>query len=139
MKLLFDRLLDNTTRGLEKNLDLTWRRNQVLGGNVANAETPQYRAKDLNFAGELQRAFGNVPQQDQAFMKTNAKHLDVLNNSSARVTNDLSGATKPDGNNVDIDIQMGQMAINSGKYSAATRYLRKKLGMLKLAIREART
>ncbi len=137
MKLLLDRMLDSTTRGLEKNLDLTQRRNTLIAGNVANAETPGFRAKDLNFAGELARAMGKDPGQE--LKKTNARHLDTTSDSSSRVVDDLSGTTRADGNNVDIDLQMGRLAYNSGKYSAATRFLRKKLGMLKFAIREARS
>ena len=136
MKLL-DGILDNTTRGLEKSLDLTLRRNTLIAGNVANTETPGYRAKDINFAGELERAMGEQPGKE--LKKTDARHLDTTSDSSSRVVDDYSGATRADGNNVDIDLQMGRLAYNSGKYSAATRFLRKKLGMLKFAIREARS
>ena len=110
-------------------------RQRLIAHNIANAETPQYRAKDLNFAGELQRAFQS--QSSSSVMKTNTKHMDTTLNGSSHLEADLSGVTKPDGNNVDIDIQMGQLALNSGKYSSAARYLRKQLGMLKFAIREA--
>ncbi len=133
MKVFFDRLMDSTITGLEKTLDLRFRRNEAISSNIANAETPQYRATDLNFAGELDRAFGKSTDD---MMQTNSKHLDVASNSAAHLEEDYSGATKADGNNVDIDIQMGRLAYNSGGYGAATRMLRKKLGMIKLAIRE---
>ena len=135
MKVLFDRLLDSTVGGLEKSLDLHYRRNEAIASNIANAETPQYRAVELNFAGELARAFGDSSGEN--IKKTNAQHLDLDANSGAHLEQDFSGATKADGNNVDIDIQMGRLAFNSGKFGAATRMLRKKLGMLKLAIRES--
>ncbi len=134
MKLSLDGILDRTIPGLEKAMDLTWRRNETIASNIANAETPQYRAKDLNFAGELDRAFKS--QNPSSIMKTDSKHLDTTLNGSAHIEQDFSGVTKPDGNNVDIDIQMGQLSLNSGKYSSAARFLRKQLGMLKFAIRE---
>jgi len=134
MKLFVNSFVDPTIRGLEKAMDLQFRRNEAIASNIANAETPQYRASELNFAGELDRAFnkntGNIKM-------TNQKHMDLSANSGAHLEEDYSGATKPDGNNVDIDIQMGRLALTSGKYAGAARMLRKKLGMLKFAIRDA--
>jgi flagellar basal-body rod protein FlgB len=129
-----DRFFDRTLTGLHKAMDLTWRRNEAIVSNVANAETPQYRAVDLNFGGELARAFG---ESSESIARTSSKHLDVSTDSASHLASDLSGATKPDGNNVDIDIQMGRLAYNSGQYSMATDAYRKKLGLLKFAIREA--
>ena len=120
--------------GLEKALDLTWRRNDAISSNIANAETPGYRAADLNFGQELDRAFG---ASQQSLMKTDAQHLDITTQSGAHLSPDLSGATKADGNNVDLDIQMGQLAYNKGKYAMASGMLRKKLGMLAQAIKVA--
>jgi flagellar basal-body rod protein FlgB len=131
MKAMFDR----TIPALEKSLDLSWRRNEAITSNVANAETPGYRAVDMNFAGELERAFqAGAPSQ---LKKTDSKHMDVMSNGKAFVTEDLSGATRPDGNNVDIDVQMGKMVYNQGKYSMGASLIRKKLHMMRTAIRFA--
>ena len=130
---LIDKIYDNTFPGLEKALDLSWRRNQVISANIANAETPQYRAADLNFAGELERAYG---QQAESLMRTNSQHLDITSNSSAHLIPDLAGATKGDGNNVDLDIEMGQLAFNSGKYTTTAALLRKKTTILKFLMRD---
>ena len=129
-----EKIMDRTYPGLQKALDLTWKRNQAITSNISNAETPQYRAVDVNFAGELERAFGASTDE---LVKTNTKHLDVGSAEMSHYVQDYSGATKPDGNNVDIDIQMGQLAFNSGKYSMATSLLRKKLTILKMVVRDA--
>lgn len=130
-----DKIFDNTVPGLTKAMDLTWRRHEAITSNIANAETPQYRAVDVNFEHELQAAFG----QDSAVLKkTDARHIDEIGSQPAHVTADLSGATKADGNNVDIDIQMGKLAMNSGQYSIATNLMRKKLGVLRRIISESR-
>jgi flagellar basal-body rod protein FlgB len=39
-------------------MDLSWRKNETIVSNIANAETPQYRAVKLDFGSELDRAFG---------------------------------------------------------------------------------
>jgi len=116
-----------------KSLELNWRRNETLVSNVSNAETPQYRAVDLNFAGELDRAFQHSPKQ---LALTNSKHMDLTTATGAHLVNDFSGMTKGDGNNVDLEIQMGTIAYTSGKYALATTILRKQLQILRTAIRQ---
>lgn len=132
---IVDKIFDNTLPGLSKAMDLTWRRNQAITSNIANAETPQYRAVDVNFERELETAFGN-PGKD--LKKTDARHMDASGTQQAHLMSDNTGATKADGNNVDIDIQMGKLAYNSGQYSIATNLMRKKLGVLRRLISESR-
>ena len=127
-------LFNNTFRGTERLLDLTYRRNEALTSNIANAETPGYRASDLNFAKELEKAFG---QKEEALARTNQKHLVGSQlDQNAHLVPDLSGATKSDGNNVDIDIQMGRLAFNSGQYTMAANLMRKQFQIMLYAIRE---
>ena len=134
MKIINDFLYDSTFKGLQKSLDLTWRRNEAISSNVANAETPQYRAVDVNFAQELERAFN---QSTDPITKTDSKHMDLSSSSIAHLTPDFSGATKPDGNNVDIDLQMGRLAFNSSKYSTSAAIIRKKFEVVMNAIRQS--
>lgn len=132
---IVDKIFDNTLPGLTKAMDLTWQRNQAITSNIANAETPQYRAVDVNFERELESAFGDTSGE---LVKTDAQHIDASGTQPAHLTADVSGATKADGNNVDIDIQMGKLAYNSGQYSIATNLMRKKLGVLRRIIAESR-
>lgn len=134
MKILSDKLFDQTFEGIHKSLELTWRRNEAINSNIANAETPKYRAVDLNFADELERAFNN---KSGTMLRTDSKHMDVSSSELAHLSPDYSGVTKPDGNNVDIDIQMGRLAYNSSKYSMGTSLLRKKFQTLMTAIRQS--
>ena len=46
---LLDTLFDRSVTGLSRTMDLTWKRNQALSANIANAETPLYRAIDVSF------------------------------------------------------------------------------------------
>ena len=130
-----DKLLDPSLAGIEKAMDLTWKRNQAITSNIANVETPQYRAVDYNFSTELDRAF-NVSDPSNQIKQTSSKHMDLSSESGAHLMPDLSGATKPDGNNVDIDIQMGRLAYNSSKYIQAANLIRKKFQILSNAIRQ---
>ena len=69
-------------------------------------------------------------------MKSSEKHMDIKQGESSYLVQDFTGATKPDGNNVDIDVQMGRLAYNSGKYTAAANLVRKKFQMLTNAIKQ---
>lgn len=130
---LIDKLLDKTMPGLEKAMDLTWKRNQAITANIANAETPMYRAVELNFSNELEKAFGSA---NSVTLKTDPRHMDLSSDSGAHFIPDLSGATKADGNNVDIDLQMGRLAQNSSKYTQAASIMRKQLQQISSAIRQ---
>ncbi len=130
-------IFDNTMSGLEKSMDLWWKRNEAITSNVANAETPGYKAVDLNFSNELERAFKGGGVKSSSVMQTDPRHMDLSGQNGSHLVPDNSGQTRGDGNNVDIDIQMGRLAYNAGKYSMATNLVRKKLGFLKMAIRES--
>ena len=132
-------IFDSTIDGLQKQLELNFRRNQAITSNIANSETPQYRAVDLNFSNELDRAFDKMGGDSSPVKKTDPRHLDTLTDSGAHLISDLSGATKGDGNNVDIDIQMGKLAYNAGQYSLSTNLVAKKLSMLLNAIRQTQS
>ncbi|MCB0319111.1 MAG: flagellar basal body rod protein FlgB [Bdellovibrionales bacterium] len=131
---LIEKLFDKSIGGLDKALDLQWRRNEALVSNISNSETPGYRASDLTFAGELEKAWN---KKGAEVKKTNTKHLDLSNDSAAHLVADYSGATKADGNNVDIDIQISKLVENSGQYETSASLVRKKLQMLREAIRLA--
>jgi flagellar basal-body rod protein FlgB len=131
---IVDQLFDSSFMGLQKQMDLTLRRHEAITSNVANAETPQYRAVDINFSDELNKAFDSNKSE---ILTTHPKHLQLIEDSGAHLINDLSGATKSDGNNVDVDIQMGKLVFNSSKYTGAASLIKNKLQHIRQIVREA--
>ena len=134
MSNLIDKIFDRNIEGIQTTLDLAWKRSEAITSNIANAETPGYRAVDVSFAGELEKAFD---AQQSALKTTNAKHMDVESEGMSHLIPDLSGMTRADGNNVDLDIQMARMSRNTGKYTMAAHLVQKKMQILKAAIRYA--
>ncbi len=124
------KLFDPTFQAIEKKLDLTLRRHTVLTSNIANNETPNFRARDVNFASEIEKALGSNKDE---LKKTNPMHLDVNGLSGEHIYFDNSMHVGADGNNVDLDIQMGKLSANSRSYSGALNLLTVKLRMLKAA------
>lgn len=133
-KPLIEKLFDNSIAGMTKAMDLTWRRNEAIASNIANAETPGYRAVDVNFASELEQAFN---RKNDNLLKTSSKHLDLEGEQGAHLVADLSGATKADGNNVDVDLQMGRLTFNAGRFNVGAALVRRKMQQLRDAIRYA--
>ena len=131
-------IFDKTMSALERRMDLHFKRHVILGGNVANVNTPNYRARELDFAGELQKAVGG----DQSKLKTtHSKHLELsglagnVKGDASHLIVDNSGAVGADGNNVDLDMQMGKISSNSRGYTGSVNLLQIKLRIFRLLSR----
>ena len=116
-------LFDPITQGLSNALALHQQRHRVLASNVANVETPGFRAKDTDFTHALQQAFDGTELTPDGRDAGNALVLD-----------DPSGPVRADGNSVDIDLQMAKLAANSGRYNTLAKLLGKRFGLLRQAI-----
>jgi flagellar basal-body rod protein FlgB len=119
-------LFDRTMQGLAEALTLHQRRHEVLASNLANVETPRFRARDLDFAVALREAFEG--RQRDAVAAT----------SAPRVVEDLTAPPRADGNTVDLDLQMAKLGANGGRYVALARILALRIGLLRQAIEGGR-
>lgn len=126
------KIFDNVFSALEKSMDIRFKRHAVLTSNVANTDTPGYRARDVDFSGELNRVLNESPE---ALTKTNSLHMDVSAESGAHTIIDNSGMIGADGNNVDLDLQLGKISSNSRSYQNALSLYDMKLRLLRLAVR----
>ncbi|MDD2943342.1 MAG: flagellar basal body rod protein FlgB [bacterium] len=124
------KIFDSTLDALETKLSLHSRRHALLSSNVANNDTPGFRARELDFAGELQQALGEGKED---LIRTNSRHLDVDMPGDSHVVMDYSGAMGNDGNNIDLDIEMGKLGDNAREYNKAATYVSMKLRMLRMA------
>ncbi len=125
------KIFDTTFSVIERAMDLRTRRHGVLAGNIANSETPNFRAREVDFAGELDRMLTNGPKSEVA--KTNPKHMDLTANEASHIVFDDSGAVGGDGNNVDLDLALGKISDNGRRYTAAANYLNMKLRVIRFA------
>jgi flagellar basal-body rod protein FlgB len=127
---------DKTTKALAASLKYRQLRQELIASNIANAETPGYKAKKIDFEDALARA---LDTDEQMQMKTtDAKHFDVgnggFNNLQPEITESTDGIVSQDGNTVDRDKELAEMAENKIMYDASVQLLNKKLGLLKYAI-----
>jgi flagellar basal-body rod protein FlgB len=118
-------------------------RHEVLAANIANADTPDYRPRDLKFDGVLQalaRTDGppaGVQGGRLVLTSTHPWHLRSAHNSSL-VTEEEGGKGKLDQNRVDIDREMTQLAENGLMHEASVTLLSRTLSGLRYAISEGR-
>lgn len=122
---------DVTTQVLQNALSGLNKRQQVIGHNIANAETPGYQSLAVNFENELQRALS--ADQNPTLERTDALHLAAPAPQAlgAQVDARQNSSMRLDGNNVDIDLEMSQLAETSIQYQSLTQLVSKKLALLK--------
>jgi len=121
---------------LQKSLDVRSAQHQVLSSNVANADTPNYKAFEVAVDEELRKLGTGKPRIQLA--RTQSSHLPVGRAETDRVT--LKTAPAPelslraDGNTVDLDRAMGELSENTIKYKTSAQLIAMKLKSLKNAI-----
>ena len=126
------RVMDTTMKALATSLNLRQMRNELISSNIANAETPGYKAKRLDFEEALQRAIDI--DRTQTLKTTDAKHYNVggggFDNLSPSLYEDPNGMVSENGNTVNRDDEMVRMADNKIMYDASIQLMKKKLNRL---------
>lgn len=127
---------DDTIGGLSTTMDLRLVNQNVISSNIANADTPGYKAKKAEFEGALRQVLG---ADDQLPLEGNDPgHIVVRSTDpvSPAVVEDANGVESLDGNTVSRSAEMAKLAENQLLYDAAAEMLKRKLGMLKYSITE---
>lgn len=131
-------LFDKTTRALSAAVNLRQVRNNVLNSNIANAETPGYQAKKVDFENALARAVDLESLPKPEGMEPG--HYPISHGALSRVKADIyenpDVAVSNDGNTVDLSKEMASLAENSIMYKAAIQLINKKMAALKYAVTE---
>ena len=104
---------------LEKFLDVSSERHQLIVGNMANVDTPGYQTKDVDFHGELQRAVSNGQ----------ANFMPVVRSVQGLLE-------RPDGNNVSLDREGLLLAETQMQFSLGVQLMRHEIQNLMSAINE---
>lgn len=131
-------IFDKTTDALAASLRMRQVRHNVTSANIANAETPGYHAKKVDFEDALARAIDlsrlseGTSAQNEPGIKNN------LNSITADVYDNPDAAIHNDGNTVDLEKEMSALAENSILYKSALQLINKKMAALKYAVSETR-
>jgi flagellar basal-body rod protein FlgB len=110
-------MLDGLSNRIERYLDVLSTRQRQVAANIANADTPGYHTRDVDFASEYQH------------------HLRGFH----PVVHEVAGlAVKADGNNVSLDREARLLAENALRFNVASSLLRSQIRMARTAIEEGK-
>ena len=135
--------LDASFNFHESSLRIRAQRQELLAGNIANSDTPNYKARDLDFSAALKSAIlnSNQPATLGNTMKpvaTSPMHIGANNAATPADTTDiqyrgiLQGSV--DGNTVDMDVERNQFADNAIRYEASVIMISGKIKQMLSAI-----
>jgi flagellar basal-body rod protein FlgB len=108
-------MLENVGAGIEQFMNLVSARQKLVASNIANADTPGYQTKDVDFENEL--------QSQMLGAKPNVIEVSGLKN-------------KNDGNNVDMDREARLLAENALRFSVASNLAHSEISTIRTAIQE---
>lgn len=123
----------------ETALRIRAQRQELIAANIANADTPHYKARDIDFKNAMKSAISGTTQANFGTAKTNAQHLDGVPAAG--------GGWKPgeplfrpiiqgsvDGNTVDMDVERNQFTDNAIRYEASLTMINGQIKKLLAAI-----
>lgn len=135
-------MIDQMTKALDfhsQALALRAERQRVLAGNIANADTPNYKAVDFDFAQALRTATNATALAEQAgqLNRTHPQHVAVpgLAGTVASLQYRMPAQAAIDNNSVDMDMERAQFADNAVRYEATLRFINSQVRTMLSAIR----
>ncbi len=139
---MLDRL-SGTLPVLEKGLDAVWKKNEVLAANIANADTPGYKAKSVDFESVFSQLLGSDWKQsytgsERSVSGRTLPDPSALENLEIPITENRERSARLDGNTVDPDREMTSLAENAMLYDTLTYAVSRELGRLKMIINEGK-
>lgn len=121
----------------QKALSLRAYRQEVLAANIANADTPHYKARDIDFKASLQSALGGRGGQVD-LLRTSERHLPAAGSATggAKLMYRTESQSSVDGNTVDMDVERAAFAENAVQYEASLTFITGMLRTLQSAMQE---
>jgi flagellar basal-body rod protein FlgB len=133
-------IFDKTMGLIERALDMRSAWQRMIASNIANEETPGYRAKDLHFQDALSAAArGRLPV---SLVSTHAQHIGPRGDGVQRVTGRVAevpaGDLPLDANSVNMELELAKLSDNAMQYNSAATIMGMRMRQLLSAIRDAR-
>lgn len=125
-------LFSGTIGNLENSIQYASAKNNVISNNISNADTPNYKAEKVSFKSALENEMSGLQART-----TNERHLNFgeEENRPYRIVKDASTTYNHNGNNVDIDKEMSELAKNQIYYNSLIDRMNGKFSSLQSVIR----
>jgi flagellar basal-body rod protein FlgB len=116
--------LDQAFSFQQQALGLRAQRQQVLAANIANSDTPNYKARDFDFSATLRDAIAGRSEGALALTTTSERHLPGSGAADqVRLMYRREMQSSVDGNTVDMDVERAQFSENSTYYEAGLTFI----------------
>lgn len=127
--------LDNALFFQHQALSLRAHRQQVLAANIANSDTPNFKARDIDFSSALKNAVAGRIEGGLAPVTTSSRHI-AGNTGSGPAPLLFRNQTQAsaDGNTVDMDVERSEFAENAIHYEAGVAFITHQLRMMSAAV-----
>ena len=127
--------IDNALSFQQQALGLRAQRQQILAGNIANADTPNYKARDFEFSAALKEAVAGRSGGSLTLATTNVAHLPGSSQeSTARLLYRNPVQPSVDGNTVEMDVERAQFSENAVQYEAGVAFITAQIKLLTAAV-----
>ena len=128
--------IDDALSFQSKALGLRAYRQQILAGNIANADTPNYKARDFDFSVALKDAVAGRSSGDLPLATTSTGHISGSSTASGptRLMYRTPAQDSADGNTVDMDLERSAFSENALQYQAGLSFITHQLKMLMSAV-----
>ena len=128
--------IDDALSFQSKALGLRAHRQQILAGNIANADTPNYKARDFDFSVALKDAVAGRNGSDLQLATSSSGHLSGASGSSGptRLMYRTPSQDSVDGNTVDMDLERSAFSENAIQYQAGLTFITHHLKMMMSAV-----
>lgn len=117
-------------------------RQRVISNNVANVDTPGFKASQVSFEDQLQGAINRNEQSLVTMVVDNPLHITTdpatVQDVQPKITTSTNTTNRVDGNNVDIDKQMVELADTTLNYNALVQVISARLALTRYIVNEGR-
>lgn len=128
--------LDNALHFNREALNLRVQRQKVLANNIANADTPGFKARDIDFTQELNKAVKQGRSGGLKMAATSGKHFTGSLGNAANLDLKYRIPDQPsmDGNTVDMDRERSQFADNMVRHEASLKFIGSSINRMRSAM-----
>ncbi len=124
--------LDNALNTHSSAILLRGKRAEILAANLANSDTPGYKARDMDF----KNVFNQMKTGELAApVSSHRRHFNISSNATLETTLRTPTKLRPDGNTVEKEVEQAAFANNSVRYLASLRFLSGDIKGIMLALR----
>lgn len=128
MSISFDKAFGVHVQAMQLRAD----RSQVLANNLANADTPGYKARDVDFKAILQQQAGNT-----GIRTTHERHIGIGGSGNQQLMYRVPAQPSLDGNTVEADAEQARFSENAMRYEASLTFVERRISGLRNALQGA--